>query len=148
MEQEIIHSITELFNAADEHDWARMQYQMADSILVDYSSFTGIPAAELSSATITEAWKNFLPGFDKTHHQLSNFSVSQQDGSATATFNGKADHFIGNESWTLLATYNASLVKKEDHWVITKLQLNLLEQSGNTGLPAIAAKIVQEKNSA
>jgi hypothetical protein len=141
MEQEdIIKTVSAVFNGADEHNWQKVHNAMADEVLLDYASLSGSPAATLTSKQIVEAWKGFLPGFDKTHHQLSNFAVTQNGNTLTVHFTGKADHFIDKDIWTVEATYDADLSKTNDKWRVTMLKLNLTNQSGNTNLPALAAQ--------
>ena len=143
MEQEkIIQTVSAIFNGADEHNWQKVEQALADEVLLDYSSLSGNPAAKLTSKQIIDAWKGFLPGFERTHHQLSKFEVSENGDEAEAHFYGKADHFIGKEIWTVEATYDAGLTKTGGDWKVSRLKLNLLSQSGNTGLPGLAGQRV------
>lgn len=146
MEQEnIVQTISAVFSGADERNWQKVQDAMAEEVLLDYSSLSGSPAATLTSKQIVEAWKGFLPGFDKTHHQLSDFHVTLDGNTATVRFTGKADHFINKEIWTVEANYDAGLSKTQSGWEVTMLKLNLISQSGNTGLPAQAQKLAAGK---
>lgn len=146
MEKEkIIQAITNIFNGADEHNWNKIQKAMAENVLLDYASLSGNPAATLPSKQIIETWKGFLPGFDKTHHQLSNFKVTQNANMASVHYDGKADHFISKEVWTVEGTYDAEVLKTSNIWVVTKLKFNLSKQSGNTNLPAQAIQIINNK---
>jgi len=143
MEQEdIIQTVSAVFNGADEHNWQKVHDAMADEVLLDYASLSGSPAAMLTSNQIVEAWKGFLPGFDKTHHQLSGFHVIQNGDTAIVHFNGKADHFIDEDIWTVEGTYDSILSKANNRWRVTELKLNLKNQSGNFNLPALAAQRV------
>lgn len=143
MEKEnIIQTVSAIFSGADEHNWQRVQHSLADEVLLDYSALSGNPAATITSKQIVDAWKGFLPGFDKTHHQLSKFEVSENGDEAEVHFYGKADHFIGQEIWTVEATYDAGVTKTGGDWKATRLKLNLLGQSGNTGLPGLAGERV------
>ncbi len=140
----IIETISAIFNGADERNWGKVQKALAQNVWLDYSSLSGNPAATLPATQIIDGWKGVLPGFDKTHHQLSDFTVEQTDGTATAHFKGKADHFIGEEKWTVEATYDAELSKEGDEWRVTKPVLNLIQQSGNTELSLQAAKNISK----
>ena len=144
--------IIRLFAAADQRDWQQVESTMDDSVLLDYTSMTGGAPAWLSPRQITDAWDAFLPGFDKTHHQLFDIEVSESQDSSIAHYRGKAEHFIDKDVWIVEGTYEATLQKKRGDWVITQLKFNFKEQSGNTFLPAIATerakKAQQEKNRA
>jgi hypothetical protein len=140
MEPLIIETVTAIFNGADERNWPKLQQAMSPNVYLDYSSLSGNPAASIPAEQIVTAWKNFLPGFDKTHHQLSNYKVAINGDTATVHFDGKADHFIDKESWTVEGNYDAEVVKANGAWQVTKLKFNLLKQSGNLSLPGEAVK--------
>jgi len=138
--EKIIQAVSAVFSGADERDWKKVQNAMAENVLLDYSSLSGIAAATLPSNQIIETWKGFLPGFDRTHHQLSNFQIIKQGSTAKINCNGKAEHFIDNDVWTVEGTYDAEVAKTNNRWVITRLKFNLSKQSGNTNLPARAVE--------
>lgn len=144
MEHVIIETVTAIFNGADERNWPKVQQAMADNVYLDYSSLSGNPAAAIPAVQIVTAWKNFLPGFDRTHHQLSDFTVSVNGDTATVHFNGKGDHFIDKEVWTVEGNYDAEVVKANGEWRVAKLKLNLLQQSGNLNLPAEAGRRITQ----
>lgn len=81
-----------------------------------------------------------MPGFDSTKHNLSGFAIKENGSRATTTFKGKADHFIGNEIWTVQGSYEADLEKIKGDWLVTMLRFNLEKQSGNTSLPTLAVE--------
>ena len=143
--EKIIETISAVFNGADERDWEKVKGAMAENVLLDYSSLSGSPAATLPSKQIIETWKGFLPGFDRTHHQLSDFQISEQGYTAKAHCSGKAAHFIDEDVWTVEGTYDADLSKINDYWLITMLKFNLSKQSGDTSLPARAVERVKTR---
>ena len=146
MEKEkIIQSLKNLFAGADERDWQKVQSVMASSVLLDYTSMSGGNPTNQTPQQITDAWAAFLPGFDKTNHQLSGFEVSLNDNIANVHYTGKADHFIGREVWTVEGTYDSELKKESNQWLVTKHKFNFIKQSGNTDLPAVASKTAQTK---
>jgi hypothetical protein len=138
VEETIIMTITNLFGGADEHHWTKVESTMTDTVLLDYTSFVGGEPANLSPQQITGSWAGFLPGFDKTDHQLSDFKVITNKQKATAIYRGKADHFIDNEVWTVEGTYESELKMIDDVWKVSSLEFNFEQQSGNTTLPAEA----------
>lgn len=140
MEQLIISAVTAIFNGVDERNWPKVQGAMAENVYLDYAALSGNPAASIPAGQIVVAWKSFLPGFDRTHHQLSGFSVSPAGNTATVHFKGKADHFIDGDSWRVEGTYDATVVKVNDQWRVSQLKLSQPQQSGNLNLPAQAAE--------
>jgi ketosteroid isomerase-like protein len=135
----IASTITRLFAGADQRDWRQVESTLDHKVLLDYTSMAGGTPAWLTPRQITDAWAVFLPGFDRTNHQLSGFEINQGIDSSTAHCQGKAEHFIGNEIWVVEGTYDAILRKKDENWVITQFKFNLKAQSGNRQLPDIAA---------
>src|SRR5258708_32766491 len=105
----IIQAVTDLFKGADERDWQKVRNVMADNVLLDYTSMTGVEPGMVTPVQITDAWASFLPGFDKTDHQLSEFRVKLHGNEADVYYIGKADHFIGDEVWTISGTYQTQL---------------------------------------
>jgi SnoaL-like domain len=140
MEKVIILAITTLFGGADEHNWTKVENVMTQNVLLDYTSFVGGEPANLTPKQITDSWAGFLPGFDKTKHNLSDFNVVIHNETAIVTYTGKADHFIGKEIWTVEGTYESELKKVNDTWLVSKLKFNFKQQTGNLDLPAEATK--------
>lgn len=97
MTNSITRQIITLFAAVDARDWQMAKSVMADNVLLDYSSMNGIPATALSPEDVTNAWSAFLPGFDKTQHQLSDFEIQSQDSNVTVHFKGNVRHWISDE---------------------------------------------------
>lgn len=130
--------ITALFVATDEHQWNTVEQIFNDEVVLDYSSMTGDPAARLSPADITTAWKGILPGFRYTHHQLGNFLVSVKIDKADVKCYGTATHYLEDEGgnvWTVVGTYDFSLTRSGDSWRVDSMKFNFKYQDGNTALP-------------
>ena len=141
MENKITEQVRLLFEGADERNWKKCESVLNKDVLLDYSSMTGNAATLLSSQQIIAAWAAFLPGFDKTHHQLSKFTIETNGLLSTAHYYGKADHFLDGEIWTVEGTYDTKLVRtNNDNWLIVEHKFNLEKQSGNTSLPQLATQ--------
>ncbi|MEX6688260.1 nuclear transport factor 2 family protein [Danxiaibacter flavus] len=138
---EIIETIQNIFIGADEKNWKQSRSAFADKVYLDYTSMAGGDPLVLNADQIIESWSSFLPKFKATHHQLGNFMVNVEDEKANAFFYGTATHYFPNTSgkniWTVVATYNASLVHENDSWKVISLRMNLKYQDGNLDLPKI-----------
>ena len=145
MQNEIINTVKAMFSGADERDWDKVKNTMADKVLLDYSAMGGSPAAELTPEQIINAWEGLLPGFDKTHHQPKDFTVTQNGDTAVVHYFAKADHFLGDESWTVEANYDTGLAKTGGTWKITSHKIKDVKQSGNKELPLKATEIAKSK---
>ena len=140
MIEEIKKNVVDIFEGADERDWTKVQKAMTENVLLDYTSMTGGDPALLSSKDITDSWANFLPGFDKTKHNLTNFKITTDDKLKAITFDGKADHFIGDKIWTVEGDYYAEADADNK---ISLLRFNFKSQSGDTELPSKATERIQ-----
>lgn len=147
MDQEkIIQQITNLFAGTDARDWSRVQNTMHEKVLLDYSSLTGNPASTLTPNDITAAWSAFLPGFDRTHHRLGGFIINVSGNNATAHFDGNADHYIDDQVWTVLGSYDTKFKLVNNQWRIIEFRFNFTKQSGNTELPKLASERMKGKS--
>lgn len=139
--------VTQVFVATDNRDWENVEDAFNHQVLLDYTSMAGGEPSELTPAQITDSWKTILPGFDQTHHALSNFNVTVSDKEATVTHYGNADHFIdlenAEEVWTVVGTYDHHLVKTSTGWKIDRMTFNLKYMDGNMNLPRIAQERVK-----
>lgn len=130
-------AISQLFVRTDNRDWAGVESQFADKVMLDYSSMSGSPAAELTPQEITGAWKTVLPGFDHTHHQIGNFIIDQNGDHAHAFCYGTATHYLEDEAgnvWTVVGSYDFDLSKIDGSWKVTAMTFNYKYQDGNTSL--------------
>lgn len=141
-------TISRLFVATDEKDWQQVEQIFASKVRLDYSSMNGIAAAEVTPQAIVASWRSILPGFDITHHQIGNFIIHQEGNRATAFCYGTAHHYIKEEEtpvWTVLGSYDFSLIKEQLNWKITAMKFNFKHQTGNEALPTKAMEIVQQQ---
>ena len=139
-----------IFIGTDERNWPRVERAFAPTVLLDYSSMSGQPAANLTPRQITTAWKGLLPGFDHTHHQIGNIIVTQHLGrsgpvSADVFCYGTATHYIANAPggnlWTVVGTYSFHLVRAGNGtWQVDKMRFDVKYQDGNLELPKLATE--------
>jgi hypothetical protein len=143
--EKIIKTINNIFSGVDERNWAKVQNAMAEHVSLDYISMRGGSPVDQTPKQITDAWAAFLPGFDRTHHKISNFEVTQNGNTALVHYGGKGDHFLDGEVWTAEGTFDTELEMINGSWLVTKHKFNLIKQSGNTSLPEKARENVNIK---
>ncbi len=140
-------TVVTLFVATDQGDWDTVKESFSSSVLLDYSSMTGNPAAELMPEQIVAAWKGILPGFDSTHHQLGNFITGVNGDKAEVFCYGIATHYLADENgnvWTVVGSYDLELVQDSDkNWKVSAMKFNFKYQDGNTSLPEKAMNKIQ-----
>ena len=148
LEKSAIQSVvTKVFVATDSKDWENVEAAFNEQVLLDYTSMAGGEPASLTPNQITDSWKSILPGFDHTHHALSNFNVDVEGMEATVSHYGNAEHFIdldhSEDVWTVVGTYDHHLVKTASGWKIDEMKFNLKYMDGNMDLPRIAQERVK-----
>ena len=144
---EISRSITDIAAGADRHDWMRVRAAFADEVTVDYSSLWGGSAATQTSDELVAGWSAFLPGFDGTHHMVTNHTVSAlTNDTATAQADFTATHRIDDQLWTLGGRYTYELEQAGNRWVVTSLTMTALWETGDRGLVALAGERAKTSN--
>ena len=152
-EEQIILQVQKLFAGADERNWKKVKSVMHEQVLLDYSSMTGNPAKTLTPQDICDAWSQFLPGFDRTNHVLSQFNVEANDKEALVRYFGKADHYLGGELWTVDGSYETRLICKSGGWLIQSQTFKFEKQDGEAKLAGKAIErtqlaVLREQNKA
>lgn len=138
---EISRSITDIAAGADRHDWERVRGAFAETVTTDYTSLWGGEPVTQSSEDLIAGWAGFLPGFEVTHHMVTNHTVTAQtDTAAIAEADFTATHRIEETLWVLGGRYTYELEKSDDRWLVTSMTMTSLWESGDRGLVAKAGE--------
>ena len=126
---------------ADAGLFDQLQSVFADTVAVNYQSFSGQPPEMLSNATLMTRWAGLLPGFGQTLHDVTDIDVQLNGDRATATAKVVASHWLGDEMWQVSGQYAYRLVRSEAVWPITSMTFMLADEQGSRELigQAIAA---------
>ncbi|MBE1284163.1 MAG: nuclear transport factor 2 family protein [Rhodobacteraceae bacterium] len=139
--EQISRSITDIAAGADRQDWTRVRGAFADTVTVDYTSLWGGEAATQDADDLVAGWAGFLPGFDSTHHMVTNHSITSfSETTATAEADFTATHRIEDGLWVLGGRYTYALEKSGDRWRVTALTMTALWETGDRGLVAQAGE--------
>ncbi len=146
-EQEIINTITNIFNGSDKQDWELVRDSFDFEVFVDYFSLSKKPGEKVKSNEIIKGWSDFLPKFKFTHHVITNFQVIETGANSKAFCKGNALHHLpeaeGGDTWTTIGTYDFTLEKIAGKWKVNSIIFNLLYEDGNKNLAAIARQVIQ-----
>ncbi|WP_293574222.1 nuclear transport factor 2 family protein [Phaeobacter sp.] len=138
---EITRTLTDIAAGADRQDWTRVRGAFADTVTTDYTSLWGGAPVVQSADDLVASWAGFLPGFDSTHHMVTNHSVTQlSETSAMAEADFTATHRIDDDLWVLGGRYSYALTKSGAQWQVTSLTMTALWETGDRNLTAIAAE--------
>ncbi len=110
----------------------------ADPVVIDYTSLWGGEPASMSPSALMDAWRGIVPGFDATHHALSNVEVTLSDNTAVATADVDGRHWIDGDIWQPIGTYLWDLEKGSDGWKVTRMVFNMTEELGSRDLASVA----------
>ena len=148
MSAEITNSVSRFFALVDRCDWPAVQALMTDHFHVDYSSYGGGPASEVTPEGLTGAWAGFLPYFDSIHHQIGNLIVEQDGDTAQLQCHGMASHFItdhpGGDLQVVVGTYDLELRRVGGDWKLSSMRFNFKFATGNGTLAAEAQRRARE----
>ena len=138
---EISRSITDIAAGADRHDWTRVRGAFADTVTTDYTSLWGGDPVTQPADALVAGWSKFLPGFDATHHMVTNHAITSVDQTAaTAEADFTATHRIDDRLWTLGGRYSYALKRSDDRWLVTSMTMTALWETGDRGLVGIAGE--------
>ena len=147
--QKIIETINQLFISVDNKEWSRLEEIFDENVLLDYTSMNGGTPTLLPSIQIINSWKNFLPYFDATHHQLGNYIIQDNNNVYQVYCYVIATHYLVNESnnniWSVVGSYNLELIQKSHTLYINKMKFNMKYTDGNNELPNIAQERAKNK---
>jgi hypothetical protein len=139
-QEKIVQTVERMFSETDEKHWDNVQRLLADRVLMDFTSVNGGNPASLTPDQITKTWS----GFDRISHHMKDFKVTESADQALVTYSGKTDHFLDNNMWVVEGSYETGLRKINGVWLITKHEIHLIKQYGDTDLP-LKAREKQDK---
>lgn len=133
--------ITDIAAGADRHDWPRVRAAFADTVTTDYSSLWGGAPVTQPADDLVADWAAFLPGFDITHHMVTNHTITRlNESSAQAEADFTATHRIDDGLWVLGGRYSYELTKSGPRWQVTSMTMTALWETGARDLVATAGK--------
>ncbi|MEM9106289.1 MAG: nuclear transport factor 2 family protein [Pseudomonadota bacterium] len=144
---EISRSITDIAAGADRHEWSRVRGAFSDTVTTDYTSLWGGEPVTQPADELVASWSGFLPGFDSTHHMVTNHAItSMTETDATAEADFTATHRIDGQLWTLGGRYSYELTRADDRWLVTSMTMTALWETGDRGLVGIAGERAAKNN--
>ena len=123
---------------ADRNEFEALERIFSDPVIVDYASLSGGEAKSKPSRALMHAWAGLLPGFDRTRHSLSDFTVTLSGETASGTCSVTADHWVDDFFWSVSGLYAFEFVKKGGEWQITRLTFTAQEESGTRKVFSLA----------
>ncbi|MCO7223198.1 nuclear transport factor 2 family protein [Pleionea sp. CnH1-48] len=132
---------------ADTGDFSELEKLYAPEVELDYSSLSGGEVELKSPQAIMTEWASILPGFDRTHHQVSNIKVSHNGKTAMASADVVAEHWVADLYWQVQGSYRYQLHKHNGVWQINAHKFSLLSEKGTREVFASALENLKNKPS-
>ena len=134
-------AITAIAAGADRHQWDRVRAAFADEVTTDYTALWGGEPQIQGADDLVAQWSGFLPGFEVTHHMVTNRTVTALDGdTAEAEADFTATHRIGEQFWTLGGRYAYELIRDGDAWTVSSMTMTPLWETGSRDLVGLAGE--------
>lgn len=122
----------------DRHDWGLYRSIFTDQLTVDFSSWSGEPAATMSADDWVAGVRATLEPFDATQHVLTNFVIDIDGSEASCTCYMAAHHHLVTgelrEMHSIGGYYVHQLRRNGDGWLIHHTQLNVTWEMGDRAL--------------
>lgn len=126
----------------DRKDWQGLVALFTHEVTFDYSSHSGGRPIETTARTWFESLGAARPGYDVTHHALSNFRCRIDGDTAQAEVYLRAEHFLAaagpDNQTTIGGYYDFELVREQGGWLIRLCRLNVLWKTGNLAIYDLA----------
>ncbi|MEP3226180.1 MAG: nuclear transport factor 2 family protein [Parasphingorhabdus sp.] len=128
----------------DQRDWDLYRSIFAETITLDFSSWSGEPESEMTADNWVAGVRATLEPFDATQHVLTNFVIDLQGDRAQCTCYMAAHHYLvidGNRQMhSIGGFYIHELQRAKAGWLIHQTMLNVTWEMGDRVLFELAAK--------
>lgn len=128
----------------DTRDWTLYRSIFTDDIRMDFSSYSGAPAATLTADTWVANCRRLFDNLDATQHVMTNPLVDISGDEARLRMYMKAEHFLqtrsGNSDFALGGYYDDRLVRTTGGWRICAVTLTVFWNRGNRDIMRLAVE--------
>ena len=140
---QIVETVYRYAVGIDTRDFALYRSIFADELAIDFSSYSGQPAAMMTGDDWVARVKPLFLGLNATQHSMTNPIVELTATGASCRMYMQAHHVYDPAdptSWyTIGGYYDDTLVRRGDGWAITGVTLTVLWRMGDPGIMPVAA---------
>jgi hypothetical protein len=137
MRAEAADAVARFLLALDDHQWARVEAALDETVRRDYTSlFGGEPDAIAGSALVAE-WRALLTGLDSHQHLAGPAVVDLNGEEASADVHVVGTHVLEGHPgspWVVGGTYRFGLRRREERWRIAAIKLDTRWQTGDAAI--------------
>jgi hypothetical protein len=128
----------------DTRDWTLHRSIYCDRVAVDFSSYSGRPAAEMAADDWVAGLRPLFHGLAATQHSMTNPRVAVNGDEATLTMYMQAEHLLDHDdpsAWfTIGGFYTDSIRRTGGRWRIAGVTLTTLWRRGRADIMVTAAE--------
>lgn len=119
----------------DTRDWDLYRSIFADTVDIDFSSYSGRPASSMAADDWVAGVQPLFSGLDATQHSMSNPRVEVDGERATLDMYMQAEHFLDHgdpDSWfTIGGFYRDRAVRTAEGWRLAAVTLTVFWRRGD-----------------
>jgi hypothetical protein len=124
---------------ADLGNYDRAKAQFAERATMHYASLFGEERRSVPAAEFLDYVQTYMPGFDATQHQVTNFEIKVQGDYAESRSQVRASHRIGSEDWVVASIYLHTFTRTPRGWRISAMGVRKIFEEGERSLLERAA---------
>jgi hypothetical protein len=128
----------------DAGDYAKVRRLFTPDAVMKYGTLFGDQYASRPASEFLDFVETYMPGFDHTQHQITNFEIAIDGDVAVSRSQVRSSHWIGERDWLVVSTYHHTLVRRDGGWKIQSAGADKLFESG-ADLVALAAERVKSR---
>jgi hypothetical protein len=139
MEIQDIVSLPSLY--VDIGDYRAAAQCYAKDAILDYASVFGPSAKALSAATYWTTVLDFMPAFDSSLHQTTNFDINVEGATATCVSAVSATLRLGGDIYSNGGIYRHTLIRTDEGWRISHQSYQRTFEEGESLLEKARSRI-------
>jgi hypothetical protein len=143
MSGQVADAVVRFLLALDDHQWARVEAALDETVNRDYSSLFGGEPDTIAGSALVADWRTSLTGLDSHQHLTGPAVVDLNGEEASADVHVVGTHVLDGHPgspWVVGGTYRFGLRRREERWRIAAIKLDTRWQSGDATILEHAAK--------
>jgi hypothetical protein len=128
----------------DNRDWALYRTIFTDRVAIDFSSYNGQPATDMTADEWVAGIQPLFRGLAATQHSMTNPRVTVDGDEATLTMYMQAEHFLDHDdptAWFTIGGYYTDQIRRtRGRWRISGVTLTVFWRRGRAEIMVTAAE--------
>ena len=130
----------------DHNEYDQALALFTDDGVMKYGDLFGSGFGSQPAADFLNYVQTYMPGFDATQHQITNFDIRVTEDAARVRSHVRASHWIDGRDWLVASVYHHALRRTQAGWRITEMGVRALYDSGHDMVVEAAARVRERRN--